>query len=216
MIKVGKHWCRWSLQPGCIVLFVGYLWPRRKPQTTRRSWGETRKMQNLKEIPVKLELIVQARQRRGEPTTSWKLNPVKVADFRMGRKEAWKRRNRQIDSECTLERIKQVAWRKPKKTIRKFPVGRENPFLVDGKRVKWRRRMISRKCLREHDSRTNVTIYFHYGIIRNGTRDSIPSQGCSLCSYTTTTIYTQTHLGQGSYRLGEIHGFDRYSIFVLR
>lgn len=26
-----------------------------------------------------------------------------------------------------------------------------------------------------HDSRTNVTIYFHYDIIRNETRDSMPS-----------------------------------------
>lgn len=33
----------------------------------------------------------------------------------------------------------------------------------------------SRVGRKGHDSRTNVTIYFHYDIIRNETRDSMPS-----------------------------------------
>lgn len=43
-----------------------------------------------------------------------------------------------------------------------------------------------------HDSRTNVTIYFHYDIIRNETRDSMPSPFALPC----TVSHTANALGQ--------------------
>lgn len=42
------------------------------PRRAAPCRGETRQMQDLKQIPVKLELIVQARQRRGERATGYK------------------------------------------------------------------------------------------------------------------------------------------------
>lgn len=54
------------------------------------------------------------------------------------------------------------------------------------------RRTCGKEGRKGHDSRTNVTIYFHYDIIRNETRDSMPSPFALPC----TVSHTANALGQ--------------------
>lgn len=157
---------------------VEFLWPRCSRSVLRIhqiQGARHEKAQDLKQIPVKLGLIVEARQRG----TSRRLNLVEDAASGGGW-VGWKRRNRQIGRVYTLER-ESNRWRGGRGGGKGGSSRWEGGTVSVGKRSegggRGGRRISrgSRVGRKGHDSRTNVTIYFHYDIIRNETRDSMPS-----------------------------------------